>query len=298
MMYNWQQPGWPDFRYNLPEIEDTLFAFAEETGHVSGILKTMPQAMQTEAILDLMVSEAIKTSEIEGEYLNRSDVVSSIRNNLGLNKTAEKVKDKMAQGAGELMVVVRKTFEQQLTEEDLFLWHRILLGENKKIKTGAWRTHMEPMQVISGAIGKEKIHYEAPPSKNLPKEMKRFIKWFNETAPGGEKEIKKAPIRSAIAHLYFESIHPFEDGNGRIGRAIAEKALSQTMGRPVLLSLSQTIEADKKLYYQALEEAQRSNEITGWIKYFVTTILTCAKTSKRFDRTNAYKNEVLRYLSR
>ncbi len=280
MMYNWQQPDWPDFRYHLSEIEDALFAFAEETGHVSGILKTMPEAMQMEAMLDLMVSEAIKTSEIEGEYLSRPDVVSSIRNNLGLNETPEKVKDKMAQGAGELMVVVRKTFEQQLTKEDLFLWHSILLGENKRVKTGAWRTHKEPMQVISGAIGKEKIHFEAPASKNLPKEISRFIKWFNETAPGGEMEIKKAPIRSAIAHLYFESIHPFEDGNGRIGRAIAEKALSQTMGRPVLLSLSQTIEAKKKSYYQALEAAQRSNEITEWMKYFVTTILNAQKQAK------------------
>ncbi len=280
MIYNWQQTGWPEFRYNLPEIEDILFAFAEEAGHVSGILKTMPEAMQMETVLDVMVSEAIKTSAIEGEYLSRPDVVSSIRNNLGLNETPETVKDKMAQGAGELMVLVRKTFELPLTEETFFLWHSILLGENKKITIGAWRTHNEPMQVVSGAIGKEKIHFEAPPSKNLPAEMNRFIKWFNETAPGREKEIKKAPIRSAIAHLYFESIHPFEDGNGRIGRAIAEKALSQTMGRPVLLSLSQTIEADKKLYYQALEAAQRSNEITDWMKYFVTTILNAQKQAK------------------
>lgn len=280
MMYNWQQPDWPEFRFDLQEIEDALFAFAEETGHVSGILKTMPEDMQMEAILDLMVSEAIKTSEIEGEYLSRPDVVSSIRNNLGLNETHEMIKDKKAQGAGELMVLVRKTFELPLREETLFSWHSILLGESKRIKIGVWRTHDEPMQVVSGAIGKEKIHFEAPPSKNLPDEMGRFINWFNETAPGGKKEIKKAPIRSAIAHLYFESIHPFEDGNGRIGRAIAEKALSQTIGRPVLLSLSQTIEADKKSYYHALESAQRSNEITDWMKYFVTTTLDAQKQAK------------------
>lgn len=102
--------------------------------------------------------------------------------------------------------------------------------------------------------------------------MDRFIRWFNDTAPGGKKEIKKAPVRSAIAHLYFESIHPFEDGNGRIGRAIAEKALSQTIGRPVLLSLSRTIETNKRAYYTALETAQRSNEITEWISYFVSAI--------------------------
>ena len=280
MTYNWQQPGWPEFTFDLREIEDTLFAFAEETGHVSGILKTMPEDMQTEAILDMMVAEAIKTSEIEGEYLSRPDVVSSIRNNLGLNETHENIKDKMAQGAGELMVLVRKTFELPLTEEILFSWHKLLLGEHKRIKVGAWRTHDEPMQVISGAIGKEKIHFEAPASQSLPGEMKQFIQWFNDTAPGEKKEIRKAPVRSAIAHLYFESIHPFEDGNGRIGRAIAEKALSQTIGRPVLLSLSQTIESDKRSYYHALESAQRSNEITDWIKYFVTTTLDAQKQAK------------------
>lgn len=104
--------------------------------------------------------------------------------------------------------------------------------------------------------------------------MNRFIQWFNQTAPGGDKEIRRGPVRSAVAHLYFETLHPFEDGNGRIGRAIAEKALSQTLGRPVLLSLSRTIEADKQAYYNALERAQKSNDITSWVKYFVGVILT------------------------
>lgn len=273
MQYNWQQKDWTEFKYSLQAIEDALFAFAEETGHMSGLLKGMPEDAQTEAIVNMMVSEAIKTSEIEGEYLSRQDVVSSIRNNLGLNKKQDKVKDKKSQGAGELIVAVRQTFAESLTEAMLFDWHKLLLSQNTGIAVGAWRTHQEPMQVISGAIGREKIHFEAPPSKQVAKEMRRFIQWFNDTAPNGKHEIKKAPIRSAIAHLYFESIHPFEDGNGRIGRAIAEKALSQTIGRPVLLSLSQTIEADKKAYYSALETAQRSNEITPWMEYFIGTIL-------------------------
>jgi len=273
MKYNWQQSDWPEFRYDLHGIEDTLFSFAEETGHISGILKVMPEDSQAEAILNMMVSEAIKTSEIEGEYLSRQDVVSSIRNNLGLNKTPERIKDKKAQGAGALMVAVRNSFADTLSEKTIFAWHKMLLGQNTNVAVGKWRSHEDPMQVISGPIGKEKIHFEAPPSRSIPDEMRRFIQWFNDTAPGGKKEIRKAPVRSAIAHLYFESIHPFEDGNGRIGRAIAEKALSQTLGRPVLLSLSQTIEADKKSYYRALEKAQRSNEITPWIKYFSGVIL-------------------------
>jgi len=280
MKYNWQQPGWPEFKYHLQDIEDALFAFAEETGHITGILKALPDEIQMEAIINTMVSEAIKTSEIEGEYLSRPDVVSSIRNNLGLNKNFAKVKDKKSQGAGELMVAVRKTFAAPLDEATLFLWHKMLLKQHSKVNIGTWRKHKEPMQVVSGAIGKEKIHFEAPPSKQVPGEMRQFIEWFNATAPGGKKEIKKAPVRSAITHLYFETIHPFEDGNGRIGRALAEKALSQTIGRPVLLSLSQTIEADKRSYYKALETAQRNNEITDWIKYFVTTIVNAQVQTK------------------
>jgi Fic family protein len=281
MVYNWQQPDWPEFTYDLQEIEDLLFAFAEEAGHMSGILKALPEAIQIEAMLNMMVSEAVKTSEIEGEYLSRPDVISSIRNNLGLNKEQEPVKDIKARGAGELMVAVRNSFAAPLTNETLCLWHKMLMSQATGITPGAWRTHQEPMQVVSGAIGKEKIHFEAPPSAQVSAEMEKFIAWFNDTAPGAKNEIKKAPVRAAIAHLYFESIHPFEDGNGRIGRAIAEKALSQTIGRHVLLSLSQSIEADKKSYYLALEWAQRSNEITDWMKYFVKTTVQAQLEAKR-----------------
>jgi Fic family protein len=230
-----------------------------------------------DAVIDTMVAEAIKTSEIEGAYFSRQDVMSSIRNNLGLNKKPDNVKDKKAAGIGKLMVDVRNSYSEPLTTEKLFVWHEMLMADNKDIEIGKWRTHKSPMQVVSGAHGKEKVHFEAPPSAKVPKEMAAFIKWFNDTAPGGKNEIRKAPVRSAIAHLYFESIHPFEDGNGRIGRAIAEKALSQTLGRPVLLSLSRTIDADKKSYYQALKNGQKSNNITTWVKYFVQTLLLAQK---------------------
>ncbi|WP_208420146.1 Fic family protein [Paraflavitalea devenefica] len=271
--YNWQQKDWPNFSYSLEAVEDELFIFSEKTGHITGILKALPEEMQLEAIIDMMVTEAIKTSEIEGEYLSRKDVLSSIRKNLGLVSSSEYIKDRKAAGIGELMIDVRNTYQEELTQEKLFAWHKMLLPVSEGMEVGTWRTHEEPMQVISGAMGKQKVHYEAPPSARVPKEMEQFITWFNETAPGGRKEIKKAPVRSAIAHLYFETIHPFEDGNGRIGRAIAEKALSQGIGRPVLLSLSRTIEANKKAYYDALQEAQGSNEITAWIHYFIKTTL-------------------------
>ena len=177
MTYNWQQKDWPNFQYNLQEIEDLLFAFEKRVGRVSGLLDALPEEIQTETIIDMMVSEAIKTSEIEGEYLNRPDVMSSIRNNLGVTRKTSQTKDKKAEGIAELMVDVRNSYAEKLTKEKLFSWHKMVMKGTKRIKAGSWRTHKEPMQVISGPIGKTKIHFEAPPSSRVPKEMTRFIKW-------------------------------------------------------------------------------------------------------------------------
>jgi len=285
MRYNWQQPDWRKFTYDSTAIEQLLFDFAEKAGRISGFLKGMSEDAQTEAMVDMMVSEAIKTSEIEGEYISRKDVMSSIRNNLGLVRDLEQVQDKRAEGIAELIIDVRNSYAETLTEEKLFSWHRMVMkGSKGGIQTGEWRSHEEPMQVVSGAMGKEKVHYEAPPSAQVSGEMTDYITWFNETAPGGKKKINKPILRSAIAHLYFESIHPFEDGNGRIGRSISEKALSQGVKRPILLSLSKAIEANKKEYYEALEIAQRSNEITPWICYFSKmTIEAQDQTEKQIE---------------
>ncbi len=272
-VYNWQQKDWTNFRFSPENTEGPLVLFSEKTGRVSGMLEGLPEDTRQEVVVDIILAEALKTSEIEGEYLSRKDVLSSIRKNLGLHVSAGQIRDRSAAALGELMIDLRRSFHEPLTEEKLFFWHTLLLRENQHVAIGQWRTHKEPMQVVSGAMGKEKVHFEAPPSIQVPQEMETFIRWFNETAPGGRQEIKYAPVRSAIVHLYFESIHPFEDGNGRIGRALAEKALSQTIGRPVILSLSRTIEANKNDYYAALENAQRSNEITAWITYFVKLVL-------------------------
>lgn len=269
MRYNWQQKDWPIFQYQITDIEDMLFDFAQRTGRISGVLEGLSKTEQTEAMINLMVSEAIKTSEIEGEYLSRNDVMSSIRRNLGLNPELPLTKDKRAEGVAELMLAVRNDFLKPLTSSMLFEWHNMLMKGNTQIQIGQWRTHEEPMQIVSGGMGREAVHFEAPPSDEIPVEMDGFIQWFN-TSQG---EIKKPILRAAIAHLYFETIHPFEDGNGRIGRAVAEKALSQSIGRPVLFSLSKSIEGNNKAYYNALQKAQRSNEITDWINYFVRTVL-------------------------
>jgi Fic family protein len=272
MTYNWQQSDWPEFRYNLSSIEDALFALAERTGHASGLLKGLPADTQVEAAIGMMVVEAIKTSAIEGELLSRNDVMSSIRKNLGL-ETGPPSGDKRAQGAAELMIAVRNNFETPLSDHLLFEWHRMIMAGHRHIVAGQWRTHAESMQVMSGALGHERVHFEAPPSAQVPAEMARFIQWFNSTSPSRTTDIRKAAVRSAITHLYFESIHPFEDGNGRIGRALSEKTLSQGLGRPVLLSLSRAIEAKRRDYYDALKEGQQSNEITPWISWFVQMIL-------------------------
>lgn len=302
MMYNWQLNDWPHFQYDTDLLEDMFHDLAERIGRVSGVLEGLPEAQQVDALIDMMVQEAIKTSEIEGEYLSRRDVMSSIRNNLGLNMQAEQVRDKRAKGAAELMVSVRNNYSDPLTEDMLFDWHSMLMQGSRRVTVGAWRDHAEAMQVVSGLIGKEVVHYEAPPSSSVPEEMKAFIAWFNNTEPGGSSEIKRPVVRSAVAHLYFETIHPFEDGNGRIGRAISEKALSQGYGRPVLLSLSKAIEANKNAYYEALKEAQRSNEITHWISYFVHMVFIAQEQaeelidftlqkSKFFEEHESHMNE-------
>ncbi len=300
--YNWQQVDWPDFKFSLKEVEAALLSFSEKAGRISGILEVLPAETKQDVLIDILLAEAIKTSEIEGEYPDRKDVLSSIRKNLGLHDRLLKIKDKSAEGLGELMIDVRKTFQQPLTTEKLFAWHRMLFPDTVGFEVGQWRIHEEPMQIVSGAIGKEKIHFEAPPSTIVKDEMSQFIQWFNRTGPGGKKEIKNAPVRSAIAHIYFESIHPFEDGNGRIGRALAEKALSQTLGHPVMLSLSRTIASKKKDYYNSLEKAQQSNEITLWMEYFINTVLEAQleteqeinfilKKTKFFDRFKSNLNE-------
>lgn len=281
MTYNWQQHDWPNFRYDLSSVQESLLAFAEKTGHAGGVLKALPHNLQLETVIQLMVTEAIKSSEIEGEYLSREDVISSIRNNLGLESNKKQIADKRARGIAELLTDIRNTHSQSLSQEKLFSWHKMLMKGAVGIAAGKWRRGSEPMQVVSGSINRPIVHFEAPPSGKVPFEMKRFIKWFNQTAADAKHEIKPAVVRSAVAHLYFESIHPFEDGNGRIGRALSEKVLSSDMGRPVVLSLSKAIQQGKKEYYTALERAQRSNEITGWIEYFVNVALVAQEDAEK-----------------
>lgn len=284
MKYIWQHKKWPHFEYDVSQIQDLLYNYALTAGLLEAeVLQLQPEA-QIDAIVDVMVSEALKTSEIEGEKISPDAVRSSIRNQLGLSKKPEPVKDPRAIGISKLMIEVRKNYRQPLTKEELFLWHDMIFQDSYQrtaLEIGTWRTNKEPMQIVSGAIGREIIHYEAPPSSRVNKEMKLFIAWFNETDPAISKEPIAGPVRAAIAHLYFECIHPFADGNGRIGRAISEKALTQELQRPILFSMSTLIQKNKKEYYQQLSDASSGDiTITPWIEYFVKTIYASVLDSK------------------
>jgi Fic family protein len=217
--------------------------------------------------VDALSVEAVTTSEIEGEMLDRSSVQSSIRRQLGLDNDKRRVKPSES-GIAEMMVDLHRSFAQPLSEEMLFAWHRMVTNDRRDLADiGRYRRHTEPMQVVSGPIYAPKVHFEAPPSAAVADEMARFIAWFNRTAPCGSAPLP-ALTRAGLAHFYFVCIHPFEDGNGRIGRAIAEKALAQGLGRPTLTALAATILAKRKGYYDTLEHNNTETELTDWLTWF------------------------------
>lgn len=301
MTWNWQKSDWPQFSYKKSALADLEARFLRQSGVFLGALKHISTEDKNTLIVDLMSTEALKTSEIEGEILNRDSLQSSIRRNFGLDTKNRKIPP-AEQGVAEMMVHLYKTFSKPLSHEQLFTWHKMLMKGRKDLSAlGAYRTHADPMQVVSGVIHKPKVHFEVPPSKALKREMTRFIKWFNDTAPEGKNPLP-ALTRVGIAHLYFVCIHPFEDGNGRIGRAIAEKALSQSLGQPTLIALSHTIQERKKAYYDSLERNNKDNEITDWLSYFANTVLEAQvytqklvdfliEKSKLYDRLRGKLNE-------
>jgi Fic family protein len=270
-MYNWQQKEWAQFVYNENIIDEFMQKIAENFGEVSGMQQHFDFAKQQENIIKIIISEAQKTSDIEGEVLSRQDLMSSIRKRLGLSLGKEQIKDKRAENVVWLMLQVREDSRKNLSENLIKHWHSILFADAKYVTAGKYRKGDEPMQVISGAIGKEIVHYEAPPSSNVPVEMKNFVKWYNALQISGS--LQKIIIKTAITHLYFESIHPFEDGNGRIGRALIEKCLSESLGKPVLLAIATAIEKNKKQYYAELKKVQSSLSIDSWLVYFAKMLL-------------------------
>jgi len=272
MKWNWQQKDWPNFTYNSQEINKLEESMLFRAGILFGTFQHLSQESQNYLKIEIISNEALKTSEIEGEYLNRDSLQSSILRQFGLKNDNRRIQP-AEKAISELMVDLYNNYQEPLSHQLLYRWHQILIGMRSNLNDiGRYRTDDEPMQVISGPIHDPKIHFEAPPSSVVSVEMEKFIHWFNDTNPHGINPMS-CLIRASIAHLYFVSIHPFEDGNGRIARALAEKSLAQCIGQPTLIALATIIEKDKKTYYQALELASQSNNITGWINYFANTIL-------------------------
>ena len=278
-MWNWQHPEWPTFRFDAAALAPSEATFLRRGGIVIGSARHLPDDDREQLTIELISAEALKTAEIEGEMLDRDSLQSSLRRQFGLATDHRRV-GPAEQGMAGMMVDLYRRTEAPLDEATLFRWHALLMqGRRDLADVGRYRTHSEPMQIVSGPAHAPRVHFEAPPSKEVPSQMRNFLDWFNATAPGGPAALP-ALVRSGVAHLHFESIHPFEDGNGRIGRAISEKALAQGLGQPSLTALSVMIEQCKKAYYTALERAHSDMDATQWLLWFADTVLAAQRNAQ------------------
>ena len=300
-IWNWQSREWPNFTYEEEALKALELEFYKTTGTVLGAFKHVSTNEKDLFVVELLSNEALKTSEIEGEFLDRDSIQSSIKRNLGLKVDKRKVAP-AEHGISEMMVDLYRNYSTPISNEQLFDWHKMLTnGRRDLIDIGKYRTHEDAMQVVSGQLDTPTVHFQAPPSSCMEKEMNQFVDWFNQFHVKKPNSI--LPITKAgISHLYFVSIHPFEDGNGRIARALAEKSISQSIGQPALISLSKTIEANKKKYYEALERNNKTCDITDWLLYFGQTIIEAQnetlklidfiiEKAKFFDRFSNQINE-------
>lgn len=270
--WNWQQDDWPRFTYDPARLKPFEDKFLQSSGVLLGASLHLDEPGRQWLTVGLISDEAQKTSEIEGELLNRESLQSSIQRQLGLTADRRKVPAAEA-GVAEMTVSIYRDFARPLSAAMLFRWHELLMNGRRDVKDlGRYRRDPEPMQVVSGPLHSPKVHFEAPPASALKAEMAAFVLWFNRSAPDGPQPLPPL-IRAGLAHHYFVSLHPFEDGNGRIARGLAEKALAQALGRPSLLALSHSIQADRKGYYRVLEANNKHNAVDGWLLYFAQTVL-------------------------
>jgi len=282
MRWIWQQPDWPDFRYDKHALEDRELEFRLNSERLAGRFDALPMASQKDATIDLMLSEAIKTSAIEGEDLDRESVRSSLLSLITSDALPDN-SDQKAAGAASLLVDVRKNWRTSLTHELLGKWQSMAVPEQRYtlLLRGAYRNDSSPMQIVSGPYGREKIHYEAPPATQVPEEMAKLLDWYNQTGALSGDKTKNGIARAGIAHLWFEVIHPFDDGNGRVGRTIADHALSQSLGYPTTSCLATAIEADKKSYYLQLEKASRGSlNVNTWLYYFSDVVIKAQEIAR------------------
>ena len=272
MRWNWQQPDWPRFRYDAARLRAREAQFLKGAGVVVGSLHHLDGDALTGLTIEIVAGDAVDSSAIEGEILDRASVQSSLARQLGLAADRRAATPAEA-GAAELMADLYRNHATPLSDRILFDWHAMLMNGRRGIAdVGRFRTGADAMRIVSGAVHAPRVHFEAPPADRVPEEMRGFIAWFNANAPAAAEPLP-ALTRAAIAHLWFETIHPFEDGNGRIGRAIAEKALAQSLDAPPLTALAETIRRHRKGYYAALHAASRSNRIDPWMSWFADLAL-------------------------
>jgi Fic family protein len=269
--YIWQAPGWPNWRYDLAALVSPLAQVSQRQGLLLGRLADIGLGLRDQASLAALTDDVIKTSEIEGEHLNVASVRSSIARRLGVEIGSLAPVDRHVEGVVEMVLDATINSASPLTQERLFGWHAALFPTGysglSKISTGTWRDDAHgPMQVVSGPMGRQRVHYEAPPAQRLAGEMEHFLAWVN--AP---TQAEAALIRAGLGHLWFVTLHPFDDGNGRIARAIGDLLLARADGSPQrFYSLSAQIQRERKAYYDILERTQKAGlDVTEWLLWFL-----------------------------
>ena len=270
MDFIWHLDQWPDLNWDLEPLTPLLTRAAHEQGRLLGKMEGLGFDLRNEAHLRTLTEDVLNSSEIEGESLPPEQVRSSIARRLGMDVGGLVTSGREVEGVVEMMTDATVKYDEPLTEDRLFAWHASLFPTGRsgmsKISVGAWRTG--PMQVVSGSMGKETVHYEAPPAERLPKEMKVFLSWFADTSP-------MDPLFAAgLAHFWFVTIHPFDDGNGRIARAIADMALARAEKSPKrFYSMSEQIRIERNEYYRQLELTQKNGpDITTWMQWFLSCL--------------------------
>jgi Fic family protein len=271
--YIHQLKDWQKFRWNQKRLEDRLGAVRHLQGRLVGRMEGLGFELRAEASLESLTEEVLKSSEIEGEQLDRDQVRSSIARRLGMDIGALARADRDVDGVVEMMLDATQKYREKLTKERLFAWHAALFPTGrsgmKEIRAGAWRSGgSDPMQVVSGPIGRERVHYEAPPARRLDREMAEFLRWLN-----GEAAMDLV-LKAGVAHLWFVAIHPFEDGNGRIARAIADLVLARSENTAQrFYSMSAQIRQERSDYYEILEATQKGDlDITRWLEWFLACL--------------------------
>lgn len=274
-----QTDNWPEFTWNSNDFLDLLSEARNLQGRLIGKMETLGFDLRNEAILDTLTLDVLKSSEIEGEFLNPDQVRSSIARRLGMEIAGAVESDRSVEGVVEMMIDATQNCFAPLTIDRLFNWHAALFPTGRsgmyKITVADWRKDTTgPMQVVSGAMGKEKVHFQAPDSDVVEKEMTRFIDWFNNSKID-------LVIKAAIAHLWFVTIHPFDDGNGRITRALTDMLLAQSdKSNQRFYSMSAQIRLERKQYYEILEKTQKGNlDITNWIVWFLNCLINALKST-------------------